>query len=95
MLNRYSGSLHKSLKLNKFELLSRTREFIRMSATTMATAAGLVQFGTGQAVEHNDSVEPFTIEVPEAVLRVRLTSPIMGERAPIVEKLRPSPEIAA
>jgi hypothetical protein len=24
MLNRYSGSLHKSLKLNKFEFLSRT-----------------------------------------------------------------------
>lgn len=40
------------------------REFIKMSATTMATAAGLVQFGEGQAMEHNDSVKPFTIEVP-------------------------------
>jgi len=44
------------------------REFMKVSATTVATAAGLVQFGKGQAMEHNDSIKPFTIEVPDAVL---------------------------
>ena len=45
------------------------REFIKISATTMATVAGLVQFGKGQAMEHKDSIKPFKIEISEEVLK--------------------------
>ena len=44
------------------------REFIKVSVTSIAAATGLSRFGKAQTMANQDSIKPFKIEVPEAVL---------------------------
>ncbi len=45
------------------------REFIKVSVTSIAAATGLSRFGKAQTMANQDSIKPFKIEVPEAVLK--------------------------
>jgi len=45
------------------------RSFMKISAAAMAAAAGSAQLGKIQAARRSDSIKPFKIEVPDAVLK--------------------------
>ncbi|MHC4455797.1 MAG: epoxide hydrolase family protein [Planctomycetota bacterium] len=44
------------------------REFMKASATAVAGAANLAQFGKARAEEQPESIEPFSIKIPEILL---------------------------
>ena len=46
------------------------REFMKVSAAAVGGVANLAQWGEDRAKEQLEPIEPFSIEVPEAVLNV-------------------------
>jgi pimeloyl-ACP methyl ester carboxylesterase len=55
-------------KKNRQASINR-REFIKVSVTAIAATAGLSRLGKAQTMANQDSVKPFKIEVPDAVLK--------------------------